>query len=193
MSYSPQSNNPYITPLMLKKGLFDVLIERGPDSCQKYIEKRYSGKLIFDDIRNKILFVFGMDNEILVEINIADISSIACLDACEEKENRHHVQIVTKYTELNIYEFYINIPYQCDPMPFIYRIQNKINLIKTPREKYVKKNKIGAYGGLIACVVFTFLSIGLFSTGEYIGCGILTLLFSICCGVVTKEFFDSLK
>lgn len=150
MAYVPHSNNPLITTVMLQQALYTVSLKKGPEHCEQFIKRRISGQLVLDSTRKKLLYVYGCD-EILLEINIAEITSISCLDASEKKENRHLVYVIANGTE--IYEFYVNIPYQWDPLPFIWRVQQQIDYAKNPAAE-VRDNKVTAVFSLIACIAF---------------------------------------
>lgn len=186
MAYIPHSNNPHITTAMLQQALHMVLLKKGPEGCEQFIKQRIAGQLVLDSTRKKLLYVGGCE-EILLEINLADIISISCLDASEKKENRHRVQVIAKGTE--IYEFYVDIPYQRDPLLFIGRVQQQINYAKNPAVE-VRDNKAAAVFGLIACIVFFIWTIVDWTNGGTIGRGIITLFLSICSGMVAYHGFS---
>ena len=91
-------------------------VKSGPANTEKFIKQRYAFRLVIDDIRKKVLAVWGGD-EILIEIDFIDIRSAVCLDESKIKEERHRIKIETFSGET--YDFYVDIPYQFDPLPFL--------------------------------------------------------------------------
>ena len=186
MAYIPTSKNPHITTAMLQQALYMVLLKQGPEHCEQLIKNRIAGQLVLDSTRKKLLYVGGCE-KILLEINLADIISISCLDANKKKENRHRVQVITKGSE--IFEFYVDIPYQWDPLPFIWRAQQQINYVKNPAVE-VRDNKAATVFSLIACIVFFIWTIVDWTNGGTFGWGIITLFLSICSGIATYYGFS---
>ncbi len=186
MAYIPASKNSHITTAMLQQALYMVLLKKGPERCEQFIKRRIAGQLVLDSTRKKLLYVGGCE-EILLEIDLANIISISCLDANEKKENRHRVQVIANGSE--IFEFYVDIPYQCDPLPFIRRIQQQINYAKNPAVE-VRDNRAATVFCLIACIGFLIWTIVDWTNGGTIGWGIITLLLSICSGMAAYHGFS---
>ena len=183
MAYIPTSTNPFITTAMLREALYTVRVTNGPEYCQKFIKQRYSFRLVLDDVRKKLLAVFGTNNqEILIDINLVDIVSIACLDATEIKENRHRLQVVTKNSEL--YEFYVDTPYQFDPLPFISNVQRQINYCNNPKLEHDEANA-STIGFLLLTVLFSIWTIIDWVNDDRIVWGIFTPFLAVLFGILT--------
>lgn len=129
MAYIPKSNNPLITTSMLQNALYTVTLKNGPQHTEKYIKQRYGFRLVIDDIRKKLLAVWDGE-KILFEIDFKDIVFAVCSDAQKIKEERHKVQIAT--ISGDVYDFYVDIPYQFDPVPFINSFNYQIDCYKNP-------------------------------------------------------------
>lgn len=176
---------------MLQQALFMVRITSGPEYCEKFIKQRYGFRLVLDDNRKKLLAVFGINNEeIIIDINLVDIVSIVCLDAAKIKEQRHRIQVITKSYE--VYDFYVDVPYQCDPLPFIGRVQHQINYAKNPATE-VRDNKAATIFSLIVCTGFFIWTIVDWTNGGTIGWGIISLFISIASGMAAYHGFGEWK
>ena len=143
---------------------------------------------MIDDVRKKLLAVYGVYNEeIIIDINLDDIIFAQCLDAGRIKEERHRVQIITRNNET--YDFYVGIPYQFDPILFLYRLQKQINYAKNPSVE-MRNNKISTVGALTCSIVFFFWTIVDWTNEGSIGWGIITLFLSIVCGMAAYYGFS---
>lgn len=185
MAYIPTSNNPHITTPMLRQGLYMTSLRNGP----AHLDKVKSSVLVIDSIRKKVLALSNNDT-IAFDINMVDIVSVVCPDAAKIKEERHRLQIATKNGD--IYDFYIGIPYQCDPLPFISKLQTQIRYAQNPATE-VRDNKVATIASLIACIGFFVWTIVDWTNGGTIGWGIITLFLSIACGMAAYHGFNEWK
>ena len=158
MAYIPTSSNPLITTSMLQKALYTVLLKSGPANIKKFIKQRYAFRLVMDDIRKKVLAVWGGD-EILFEIDFIDIRSAVCLDASKVKEERHRIKIETFSGES--YDFYVDIPYQFDPLPFLRSLNYQIDCYRNPQAH----KHDGVKGALILGIVIVIIALLLNTCG----------------------------
>ena len=171
MAYIPTSNNPHITTPMLQQGLYMTSLRSGP----AHLEKVKSSVLVIDSIRKKVLALSNNDT-IAFDINMVDIVSVVCPDAAKIKEERHRLQIVTKNGD--IYDFYISVPYQWDPLPFISKLQTQIRYAQNPATE-VRDNKAATIMCLLAsigCFIWTIVD---WTNGKPYGWGIITLFLAI--------------
>lgn len=147
MSYMATSKNPYITKEMLKSALHSVTLKQGPERVQKYIKQRYCFSLILDNVRNKLVALF-FNSEIILEIDFKDIKYAVCLDERLIKEHRHRIEIMTKQGD--VYLFYVDIPYQWDPIPFLRLLNYKIDCMLYPeKHKNDKAESVCMFGLMV--------------------------------------------
>ncbi len=154
MAYKPISKNPLITTEMLKKALGSVTLKQGPMHLQKYIKQRYCFSLVLDNTRGKLVAFFS-SSEIIIEIDFNDIVYAICLDASKIKEYRHRIEVFTKQGDT--YLFYVDIPYQWDPIPFLNSLNYEIDCKLYPeRHKYDKIKSVCLFGLMV--LIFSVIS-----------------------------------
>ena len=188
MAYIPTSTNPLITTPMLQQALYTVRLEDGPEDYQYMVKRRYGFRLVLDSFRKRLYAVFGVNNEeIVINLDLHEVVSFVCLDAGQIKEDRHRLQLIMRNGD--VYSFYVDIPYQFDPLPFIARVNQQVDFAQHP-ENERRSNRMSAVGSLICCIVFAIWTIVDWTNGGSIGWGIITLFLSICCGVASKQLFS---
>ena len=154
MAYIPTSKNPHITTVMLQKDLCMVTLKQGPDNVQSYIKQRLIFKLVIDNVRGKLV-ALPLSDEIIIEIDFKDILYAVCLDANKQKEYRHRIEVATKQGDT--YLFYVDIPYQWDPVPFLNSLNYEIDCKLYPeKHKYDKLKSICFFGLMV--LVFSIIS-----------------------------------
>lgn len=125
---SLEDTNPLISEAMFRQRI-NVNLKSGPAELQKYIKPRHLLQLMIDNVRKKLLIVYGFKN-IIHEIDFDDIVSAVCLDAHQKRENRFRVQVVTKKN--GVYNFHVDIPYNNDPNPFLSSLNYQIDCYLHP-------------------------------------------------------------
>jgi hypothetical protein len=182
MTYKHQSNNPYITSLMLEQGLYMVSVTRAPNCYEEY--QKHSGQLLIDNSRKKLLYVVGCD-KIIIDINLADIQSILPLEENIWDNSGHRKKVVqdiiVNVSNKNGYRFHIDLAF-CNDVPlFLDRLQRQIKYVHTPSVEKRDK-RIGTVFALLGTILFFLWTIIDWTNGGSIGLGFFTLFSSIVCG-----------